>query len=183
MLGVRLDSDLEERLAAVSRTQGRSKSDVAREAVRRFVDLHDDAYRREARRQSLRASARADATDDAFWTVPVQLADGAVSHGAIVLVAGWDDSAERPCVIVQSDLFNESHSTITLCPLTSKVGGEALFRVTISPREQNGLTAECEVQVDRVASIDRVRLRGVIGHASATRMEQIDQALRRWLML
>jgi RHH-type rel operon transcriptional repressor/antitoxin RelB len=58
MLGVRLDTELEERLAAVARTQGRSKSDIAREAVRRYVDLHDDAYRREARRQSIRASRR-----------------------------------------------------------------------------------------------------------------------------
>ncbi|WP_374296542.1 ribbon-helix-helix protein, CopG family, partial [Sphingomonas sp.] len=33
MLGVRLDTELEERLAAVARTQGRSKSDIAREAV------------------------------------------------------------------------------------------------------------------------------------------------------
>ena len=58
MLGVRLDTELEERLAAVARTQGRSKSDIAREAVRRYVDLHGEAYRREARRQSLRASKR-----------------------------------------------------------------------------------------------------------------------------
>ena len=68
MLGVRLDSDLEARLAAVARTQGRSKSDIAREAVRRYVDLHDEAYRREARRQSLRASKRDAAEDDGFWT-------------------------------------------------------------------------------------------------------------------
>ncbi|MEH3159140.1 MAG: ribbon-helix-helix protein, CopG family [Sphingomonas taxi] len=67
MLGVRLDSELEERLAAVARTQGRSKSDIAREAVRRYVDLHDDAYRREARRQSTRASARASTEDAIFW--------------------------------------------------------------------------------------------------------------------
>jgi len=67
MLGVRLDSELEERLAAVARTQGRSKSDIAREAVRRYVDLHDDAYRREARRQSTRASQRASSDDAIFW--------------------------------------------------------------------------------------------------------------------
>lgn len=67
MLGVRLDSELEERLAAVSRTQGRSKSDIAREAVRRYVDLHDEAYRREARRQSTRASVRTSADDVVFW--------------------------------------------------------------------------------------------------------------------
>jgi len=67
MLGVRLDSELEERLAAVARTQDRSKSDIAREAVRRYVDLHDEAYRREAQRQSMRASARASTSDTVFW--------------------------------------------------------------------------------------------------------------------
>ena len=56
MLGVRLDSELEERLAAVARTQGRSKSDIAREAVRRYVERHDEAFLAEARRQSLAAA-------------------------------------------------------------------------------------------------------------------------------
>ncbi len=75
MLGVRLDSELEERLAAVARTQGRSKSDIAREAVRRYVDLYDEAYRREARRQSMRASRREVAGDYAFWD-RIQQEDG-----------------------------------------------------------------------------------------------------------
>ncbi|MEH3037770.1 MAG: ribbon-helix-helix protein, CopG family [Sphingomonas adhaesiva] len=69
MLGVRLDTELEERLAAVARTQGRSKSDIAREAVRRYVELHDEAFRREARRQSQRASRRDTQADYAFWEV------------------------------------------------------------------------------------------------------------------
>ena len=67
MLGVRLDTELEQRLGAVARTQGRSKSDIAREAVRRYVDLHDEAYLAEARRQSLRASERDKPEDWAFW--------------------------------------------------------------------------------------------------------------------
>jgi mRNA interferase MazF len=106
-----------------------------------------------------------------------------VTHGAIVLVAGPDGMPPRPCVVVQSNLYNATHATITVCPLTSVMGGEALFRVAMSPREHNGLTAECEVQVDRITSVARTRITAAIGHASPTRMEQIDQALRRWLML
>ncbi|EZP57531.1 MULTISPECIES: type II toxin-antitoxin system PemK/MazF family toxin [Sphingomonas] len=106
-----------------------------------------------------------------------------ISHGAIVLADGPAGEPQRPCVVVQSDLFNATHATITVCPLTNVIGGEALFRVVMSPREHNGLTAECEVQIDRISSIARERITQVIGHASPTRMEQIDQALRRWLML
>ena len=108
-----------------------------------------------------------------------------VQHGAIVLVEAPELAAgtTRACVVVQADLFNESHATVTVCPLTTVVGGEALFRVAISPQEHTGLTVECEVQVDRITSIRRHRIVKVIGHASATRMEQVDQALRRWLAL
>jgi mRNA interferase MazF len=105
-------------------------------------------------------------------------------RGAIVLVAGpGGATGARPGVVVQAELFNDSHATVTVCPLTDVVGGEALFRVAISPQEHTGLTVECEVQVDRITSVQRHRIVKVIGHASATRMEQVDQALRRWLTL
>ncbi|WP_308461754.1 type II toxin-antitoxin system PemK/MazF family toxin [Sphingomonas folli] len=108
-----------------------------------------------------------------------------ITHGAIVELAAPDDAAGAPRVgvVVQADLFNETHATVTLCPLTAVVGGESLFRVAISPQEHTGLTVECEVQVDRITSVRRHRIVKVIGHASATRMEQVDQALRRWLAL
>ncbi len=67
MLGVRLDSELEERLAAVARTQGRSKSDIAREAVRRYVERHDEAFLAEAKRQSLAAAAQDRLAQDEDW--------------------------------------------------------------------------------------------------------------------
>ena len=67
MLGVRLDSELEERLAAVARTQGRSKSDIAREAVRRYVERHDEAFLAEAKRQSLAAALQDSRAKDEDW--------------------------------------------------------------------------------------------------------------------
>ena len=67
MLGVRLDDELEQRLASVARSQGRSKSDIARDAVRRYVELHDAAFRAEAKRQSLRAAARGWTEEDREW--------------------------------------------------------------------------------------------------------------------
>ena len=67
MLGVRLDEELEQRLTAVARSQGRSKSDIAREVVRRYVDLHDAAMLAEAKRQSLNAAARGWTEEDRAW--------------------------------------------------------------------------------------------------------------------
>ena len=67
MLGVRMDDDLERRLTSVARTQGRSKSDIARDVIRRYVDLHDAALLTEAKRQSLRAAARGWTKEDEAW--------------------------------------------------------------------------------------------------------------------
>jgi RHH-type transcriptional regulator, rel operon repressor / antitoxin RelB len=67
MLGVRLDDELERRLTSVARSQGRSKSDIARDAVRRYVDAHDAAYIAEAKRQSLAAAAMGWTEEDEAW--------------------------------------------------------------------------------------------------------------------
>lgn len=67
MLGVRLPDELSERLALVARAQGRSRSEVARDAVRSYVDLHDEAFRAEARRQSANAATRGWTEEDHYW--------------------------------------------------------------------------------------------------------------------
>ena len=89
----------------------------------------------------------------------------------------------RPFLVVQSDIFNETHSSFTLCPMTSQVGGEALFRVIFASSADTGLVEESEAQIDKVQSLRRPRIVRQIGRAPATAMEQVDQALRRWLAL
>ena len=66
-LGLRIDANLEARLAAVAKAQGRSKSEVARDAVRVYVDRNDMTLRAEARRQSRNAAARGWTEEDAYW--------------------------------------------------------------------------------------------------------------------
>ncbi len=67
MLGIRLEPDLEGRLERLARATGRPKSELAREAIRGYLDNNVD----EARRQSLLASGIAIvdmASDDTGWT-------------------------------------------------------------------------------------------------------------------
>lgn len=54
MLGIRLDPETERELAALAKRQGRTKSAVVREAIRRYLTSIDLAG--EARRQSLAVS-------------------------------------------------------------------------------------------------------------------------------
>ncbi len=70
MLGVRLDRQLDRLLAAAARRRRMTKSELAREAIRRY--LSDDDLAARAREQSLRASSSEDAGevehDDGGWT-------------------------------------------------------------------------------------------------------------------
>ena len=60
-LAVRLEDELERQLAAVARIEGRTKSDVVRDALRRYLDAN--ALVAEARRQSEVVSAAEDDAD------------------------------------------------------------------------------------------------------------------------
>ena len=67
MLEVELSDDLSERLTTLARVEGRSASEVAVDAVSRYVEQYDQALRAEARRQSKNAAARGWTEEDHYW--------------------------------------------------------------------------------------------------------------------
>ncbi len=108
-----------------------------------------------------------------------------VKRGDVVLAAGPGEytGKPRPFVIVQSDAFNDAHASFSICPLTSIISGNRMFRVAIPSTGNTGLNLESEVQIDKVQSLRRERMVRVIGAVPATVMTNIDDALRRWLQL
>lgn len=58
-----------------------------------------------------------------------------MKRGTIVVVAarGAYTGKPRPAVVVQSDLFNPTHASITLCPITSDCVDAPLFRLALPP--------------------------------------------------
>ena len=89
----------------------------------------------------------------------------------------------RPGVIVQFDLFNEYHPSITVCPLSGHITNDHLYRVSIACDEGNGLKMDSEIEIDKVQSVWRQRVGRHIGRASDDVMAAVDVALRRWLDL
>lgn len=68
MLGVRLDPETEKALDRFAHRSRRSKSDIAREAIRRYVRQNDAKLAAEAKAQSLRAAARGWSAEDEAWS-------------------------------------------------------------------------------------------------------------------
>lgn len=108
-----------------------------------------------------------------------------MTRGDIVVVAtkGAYTGKPRPAVIVQADIFNQAHASVTLCPITSECIDAALFRVPVPPGDRTGLAAPSQVMVDKIVSVPRPAIGRPVGRCSDDEIGAISDALRRWLEL
>ena len=108
-----------------------------------------------------------------------------MNRGSIVVVAakGAYTGKPRPAVVIQSDLFNSTHASVTICPITSDCVDAPLFRVTLPAGTRTGLRRLSQVMVDKVASVPRERVGDEIGRCTEAEIEAVERALRGWLSL
>jgi mRNA interferase MazF len=108
-----------------------------------------------------------------------------VKRGDIVVVAarGSYTGKPRPALIVQSDLFNDTHSSLTICPITSEVIDAPLFRVTLPPGKRTGLDLPSQVMADKLVSVPRSAVSRAVGRCDAEELGAVADALSRWLDL
>ncbi|GKT07854.1 type II toxin-antitoxin system PemK/MazF family toxin [Desulforhabdus sp. TSK] len=107
-----------------------------------------------------------------------------MKRGDIVLaVAAGDYGKPRPVVIVQSDLFNETHSSLVVCLMTSDLQDAPLFRITVQPLEQNGLQVPSQIMVDKIMALRRDKVRTQIGTLDGETMVRLNRSLMLFLGL
>jgi mRNA interferase MazF len=108
-----------------------------------------------------------------------------VNRGDIVVVAtrGAFTGKPRPALVVQDDVFNDAHASVTLCPITSERIDAPLFRVGLPAVGRTGLLIASQVMVDKIVSVPRDAIGQTIGACSGPEMQTVDDALRRWLGL
>jgi mRNA interferase MazF len=100
---------------------------------------------------------------------------------------GSEASKRRPAVVVSNDTANATAASlrrgvITVVPVTSSVERIYPFQVLLPARE-TGLDRDSKVQAEQVRSIAVERLGDRLGTVPATRMAEVDEALRLHLGL
>ena len=104
-----------------------------------------------------------------------------MKRGDLVVVAMPGDCGKpRPALVVQSDLFNETHASITVAPVTSTIVDTPLFRVTVEPSRRNGLRLVSQIMVDKLTTERRQRLGLTIGRLEEDVMLRVSRALALW---
>ena len=107
-----------------------------------------------------------------------------MKRGDVVICAAPGDYGKpRPAVVVQSDLFSGTHSSVVVCLITSHLEDAPLFRIPMRAGKATGLERESQVMVDKVIAIPRSKITGRAGVPSAGALKDIDHALRLWLKL
>jgi mRNA interferase MazF len=107
-----------------------------------------------------------------------------MNRGDIVVSSAPGDYGKiRPALIVQADLFNPTHASVVICPITSHLIDAPIFRLVVRPSSENGLRTPSQIMVDKIVAVKRERLGRTIGQLPERQMAAVDLALRTWLGL
>ena len=105
-----------------------------------------------------------------------------VRRGELVTVALQGDFGKpRPALIVQSDLFNAEHATLSVLPITSEIVGAPIFRITLEPSTTNGLQKVSQIMVDKIVSVKREKVGEPFGRLEEDTMSRVNRAMAVWL--
>ena len=107
-----------------------------------------------------------------------------MKRGDLVIVSAPGDYGKpRPAVIVQSDVFNETHASIVVCLITSERQHAPLFRIDVQPSETTGLTVTSQIMVDKIVALRRERIAQQIGHLNDETMVRLNRSLALFIGL
>jgi len=111
------------------------------------------------------------------------LSNGNKGGDIVLCVIAGDYGKPRPALVVQSGLFNPTHASITLLPITTHLLDTPLFRIPVRSGKINGLKQVSQVMVDKITAVRRERIQKRIGRVSPANMQQPEEAVLRFIGL
>ena len=89
---------------------------------------------------------------------------------------GTEPGKVRPVVIVQTDLLNESHPSLIICPITTNVLPESeLLRVHLNKGQ---LEVFSDILVDQIRAIDKKRLISKLGELTPSQADRLGENIK-----
>jgi mRNA interferase MazF len=89
---------------------------------------------------------------------------------------GAETRKKRPCLIVQSDLMNQSSRTLLVAPILPH-HRDWPFVVNVRPSGENGLDMDRHVNLKQIRAVDIVRIDNRLGILEAKYQIEIDSVI------
>lgn len=107
-----------------------------------------------------------------------------MKRGDLVIVSAPGDYGKpRPAVIIQSDVFNETHASILVCLITSDRQNAPLFRIDVQSTEETGLKVASQIMIDKIVALRRERIVQHIGQVNDETMIRLNRSLALFIGL
>ncbi len=105
-----------------------------------------------------------------------------MKRGDVVVAAAQGDYGKpRPYLVVQADLFNSSHPSVTMLPFSTRLLPAPLYRLTVDPSVSNGLSVICQIMVDKIDTLAVDKVSKVVGQLEDDTMTRVNRAMAVWL--
>jgi mRNA interferase MazF len=99
-------------------------------------------------------------------------------RGDVIIVSAKGDYGKpRPGVVIQNDRLEDWVESVAVCFLTSDLANNRNLRVTIEPEVSNGLREVSQVQVEKIMTFPKEKIRGPVGRLSPEQMRAVDRGL------
>src|SRR5947209_10049373 len=102
-------------------------------------------------------------------------------RGDVVIIAqkGVYEGKPRPAVVVQNQALLEDHPSILVCLISAGEQNldDVFYRIAVQPSSRNGLKEASTILADKIATIRRKNIGGVIGRLEEAALGRLDSAL------
>lgn len=96
---------------------------------------------------------------------------------------GTEIGKTRPAVIISNDTGNQYSARVIVAPLTRGGIGKVYPFEVLVPAGEGGLAHTGKIALDQIRTLDKKRLGQLLGELPAERMTEVDQAIRRSLVV
>jgi len=106
-----------------------------------------------------------------------------IKRGDIVLanlepVIGSEQGSVRPVLIIQNDVSNQYSPTTIIAPITSKIYEKEYPTNVKITKQDSGLDKDSTILLNQIRTIDKSRIKKVIGNLDNLFMNQVDLAIK-----
>ena len=113
----------------------------------------------------------------------MQVERGDIYYADLSPVVGSEQGGIRPVLIIQNDVGNRYSPTVICAAITSRMNKAKLpTHIEIDSRRCQ-IMKDSVILLEQIRTIDKQRLKDMIGHLDKERMRSVDEAIRVSLAL
>ncbi|MFH1454339.1 MAG: type II toxin-antitoxin system PemK/MazF family toxin [Armatimonadota bacterium] len=101
---------------------------------------------------------------------------GQIWLSALDPAKGHEIKKTRSALIISQDMNNKFAPTLTLIPMTSKIGKVFIYEMEIS-KEESGLSKNSKFKCNQIRTVDKNRLIKHLSTISEEKMKEVENAL------